>query len=485
MQIISSKTRTSYYYLQEIITPKKLTVSMFNFRKKKKADLEKSINSQVSRAAVLMDNQGNLLNTFFYNNVDEISSNASVATIIAKQSSIINEGDLIAKEKKDGYDDVSDNKGVNEFINFLRRPNSEPSPRTLSEINNYIIRRNYQEGIGALIFCFDNTPVLSFSRKRNIKLAQNINYLRNDFNNRSYYSVSYDSTGSKEFYYDKDYLNYVYKTQDEVQILFVFGNYDLKYQQWRSVFNDKIDHILLQNLIIKYTNSFHKNACFPSQLIKISYKGADAQTGMSNQDMAKFQAAVDDFKVQLRNHKGPDTAGFPVIPNHPLLDIDIIPLSIPTNAEDNLIYHNLSSDEIYPQVDGGSSNSYKGKSEYSSESEKKLIEMYDGAIRSYRMWVLDRLNVFMENLLLVMKTPARNAYLDVNTAKIKIYQKQMIAQATMITQNNGITLNEFRRIVKLCATEYSFLTDNKDGDVFNGAIVKNETKANPTVEPKK
>ncbi len=431
-----------------------------------------------------MDNQGNLINTVFYSNVDEISNNASVSTIIAKQSSIVNEGDLIAKEAKKGYDEESDNKHVNDFISFLRRPNSDPSPTNLSEINNYMIKKTYQEGVGGLIFSFNNSDKLSFSQKRNIRLAQSIELMRNDYGT-NFYNVVYDSTGVKRFTYDEKYLNYVYKTEKEIQILFVFGNYDIKYQCFRSTFNDKIDYILLQNHIIKYATSFHRNACFPSSVIKLSYKGATPDTAMSPKDLKDFEKAVEDFKVQLRNTKGARNSGGVIIPSHPLLEVDVKPLSIPTNAEDNLAYHSLVGDQIFSQVDGGSYDAYIGKSEYSNNANTKLQDLYDGAIRSYKMNVLDKLNVFMENLFKVMRVAAPNCYLAVNTSKIKIYQKQMIAQATMITQNNGLYLNEFRKIIKMCSDEYSFLQDVPDGNVFNGNIFKNETKANPTVEGKK
>jgi hypothetical protein len=459
-------------------------VSIFKFKKNNKKDIAKSLNQTISNASVFVDNQGNLINTIFYSNVDEISNNASVSTIISKQSSIINEGDLIAKEAKKGYDEESENKHVNDFIAFLRRPNSDPSPSNLSEINNYMIRRTYQDGIGALIFSFNKSDKLSFSQKRNIRLAQTVELMRNDYGT-NFYNVVYDSTGIKKFSYSEQYLNYVYETQYETQILFVFGNYDIKYQCYRSVFNDKIDYILLQNHIIKYATSFHKNACFPSSIIKLSYKGADQEAGMSPKDLKDFEKAVEDFKQQLRNTKGARNAGGTIVPSHPLLEVDIKPLSVPTNAEDNTVYHSLVGDQIFSQVDGGSYDAYIGKSEYSNNANTKLQDMYDGAIRSYKANVLDKLNVFMENLFKIMRVSAPNCYLAVNTSKIKIYQKQMIAQATMITQNNGLYLNEYRKIVKMCSDEYSFLQDVPDGNVFNGNIFKNETKSNPTVESKK
>lgn len=460
-------------------------MAFFKFKKNNKTNVSKSLNQTISSAAVFMDNQGNLINTIFYSNVDEISNNASVSTIISKQSSIINEGDLIAKESKKGYDEESDNKHVNDFINFLRRPNSDPSPSNLSEINNYMIRRTYQDGVGALIFSFNKTDKLSFSQKRNIRLAQSVELMRNDYGT-NFYNIVYDATGVKRFDYNEQYLNYVCETKYETQILFVFGNYDIKYQCYRSIFNDKIDYILLQNHIIKYATSFHKNACFPSSVIRLSWKGASAETGdLVGVDMKAFEKAVEDFKNQLRNTKGARNSGGTIVPSHPLLEVDIKPLTVPTNAEDNTIYHSLVGDQIFSQVDGGAYDAYIGKSEYSNNANAKLQEMYDGAIRAYKTNVLDKLNVFMENLFKVMRVTAPNCYLAVNTSRIKIYQKQMIAQATMIAQNNGLYLNEYRRIIKLCSDEYSFLQDAPDGNVFNGNIFKNETKSNPTVESKK
>ena len=300
-----------------------------------------------------------------------------------------------------------------------------------------------------------------------------------------YYMVQFDDGKTYNFTYSLKYLNFVRETNDEIQILFVVGNYDVRESQYKSVFNDQIAYVLLQNHLVNFANSFHKNACFPSQIVKISYKGVDADNGISDMEMAKFKKAVDEFKLQYLQNKGSKNTGGVIIPSHPALEIDVVPLSIPTNAEENISYHNLVAEKLFSFVDGGSKAAYEGQSEYSNNASAKLLDAYDGTFRIFNSIVLTPLNIFMKNLFLVMLKPIESASIGISTSNIKIYQKQDIATIVMLTQNNLLYINDGIKKVAICSELFSDLKPKSDGDVFNSQLSGNKTKTNPTVESKK
>jgi len=439
------------------------------FSNKNKIEKSKS-NHSIANAFLAMDSQGNIIDTVFYTNENEIRSNASVSTIISKQSSIINEGRLVIKEEKDGYSEVVTNNPANQFLNWLYKPNSRPAPNNIVHIINHLMSEYYRSGVSGVVFTF-NRADFSMKGKKNIKLAKDIGVVKRY--NQVRYTVSLDDEFVHDFVFNYKYLNFAKETDTEIMILFVIGNYDIKNSEYKSVFNDQFDYVLLQNYLIKFATSFHKNACFPSQLIKIGYKGASVENSISDVDMKKFKAAIDEFKLQVQQNKGAKNAGGIIIPSHPSLEIDVIPLSIPTNASDNIIYHNLVSKKIFSFVDGGSQSAYEGENEYSNNASSKLLEIYDGTFRIFNSVVLTPLNIFMEDLFIAMKIKIGDVSIGISTSNIKIYQKQDISTIVMLSQNNLIKINEGRKTLASSSELVSYLSDTPDGDVFNSQLVKN------------
>lgn len=428
-------------------------------------------------ATCFVDNWGNITGTIFSTSKDEIRKNASVNTIISKQSSIVNEAELIAKEKSDKMDIVSANKDVLTFLSWLNKPNSSPSPTKISDIFKHLISENYKAGVSGMVFVFSKT--LSMSTFKHIKLARELDVAI--ISNKVVYNVSIGPlTNSVRFEWDSERLNYVHENQDEVMILFVCGNFDVNKGEYRSDFEGIYPYILLQNYLISFATNFHKNACFPSMIVQMTYKNLETGAILSEKQQKDFEDAVDQVKRQLVQSKGVDNSGNMIVPKHPSLEIQVIPLSIPTNASDNVAYHGLATDKIFSLVDGGSSAAFEGKSEYANNASAKLQDLYDGTFRMANLVIVESLTQFMQNLLTVMRSKGNieKTYLYLNISGIKIYQKQILTEVTMLSQNNIITINQAQKVIANVKEDYADLTGNNPKyDVMNAELGGKQSQA--------
>ena len=431
-----------------------------------KQKVQKSFRPSTS-AYVYMDNQGNIIDTVYSTKEDEIRKNASINTIISKQSSIIDEAALVVKEKNDKADTISKNPNVNAFVNWIEEPNSIPSPTSRSDIFYYLLSEYLKVGISGMVFTFKGG--MSVSGWKNIKLPQKIEIYKNL--GQTFYRVWIDAKTQYQFQFDPTTLNLTAKVDGETLILYVFGNYDLKNAEYCSRFDGIFEYILLQNYLIKFATSFHKNACFPSQIVQLTYKNLEAGEQLGPDQMKEFEDAVNDIKDQLQQTKGVDSAGRIIVPNHPALEIKITPLSIPTNADDNIKYHNLVSDKIFSFVDGGSSASFEGRSEYANNASAKLLDLYDGTFRMANSIIIKSLTRFMKKMFVAMMIPVGDVYLSLDKSTVVIYQDRTITQTVMITQNNLMTINEGKKILAKTKEEYGDLDySNPEYDVVNAQI---------------
>ena len=82
-------------------------------KQKKLEQKSAAVNGSFASASMLLDSSGNIINTVFYDNETEIRQNASVSTVISKQCSIINEGNLVIKEEKNGYKEITTKSPAN------------------------------------------------------------------------------------------------------------------------------------------------------------------------------------------------------------------------------------------------------------------------------------------------------------------------------------------------------------------------------------
>lgn len=441
----------------------------FNFFKKKQdveykslgGNLNLSTSSYNNTASVYIDNQGNITDTIFSSSGDQIRKNSSVNNLLSKQSSIISEADITIKEKNEKQDQQTTNKQALQFIDWLNSPNTYPSPSTRNEIIKYIIGENLKCGISGVLFNFKQgiTP----NTFMNIKLAQNI--VLEDNYKQICYRVSVDQLTDRVYKREIEYPNlFVNVSGDEISVLFVSGNYNIKKARYESPFQDIIQYINLQNHLINFSSSFYKNSCFPSQIVQLTYKNLEVGKVLSPTQKLDFLKAVKQVKHQLEQSKSSNNAGKMIVPEHPSLEIEVKPISIPTGVDDTTGYDSWVTTKLLSAVDGGSKSSFEGENEYSNNAIVKLKDLYDGTFRMFNTTVIDKLNIFMKNLFIVMKvSDGKNMYITFNTSKIKIYQEIDKKEVRELVKESVITVNEGRKKLGEISEEYANYDDLPQG----------------------
>lgn len=434
-------------------------------------------NPQTS-ASVFIGGNGSLLRTVYYNSIDEISRNLSVNTIINKQNSIINEATLVVKEKDDPTNEATTKKEFLDFLSWIEDPNFRPFPTSRSDIFKYILANSYKKGIFGIVYVFDKK-----NNFKHIRIPASIQ-LQNYHNTEIKYQLYFDNI-SRTFSYNQKYRNYAIQTDNEVMILQVGGNFDNDLQNYTPIFREVLPYVLLQNYLIDFATSFHQNSCFPSQIVTVSYNRPKDEVGSLDPAQQKqFDIAIDSIIEQIQQSRGSKNSGGIIVPKSPNITVDIKPLSIPTNATDNVKYQDFVSQKIYATVDGGSVDAFEGKSEYSNNAKAKLKDLYDGSFRLYNSLVITPMNQFMQNLIGSMHPDinSSNYYLSFDKSQVDIYQKEYIAQDVMLVQNNILKINESRQILANTSNRYSFIAPTEGGDVFNSELSGNSTE--PRVEIK-
>lgn len=461
---------------------------MFNFLRRNSVETKsynsalRSVSNPKTSTSILIDNKGDILSTYNYDAFDEINRNISVNTIINKQNSIVNEATLVVKEKDNLENESTKEEGFLKFLSWIENPNSYPFPRSRNEIFRYILSNSYKKGIFGVIFSFDNQNVFN-----HIKIPANIS-LEKNLMNEVKYRVYLRNNLSYIFSYDPKYRNFVFDDGNQKMFLMVGGNFNNDLQDYDPIFRQILPYILLQNYLVDFATSFHQNACFPSQIITLNYNlGNDSllnSAKLNPTQEKEFNDAVNDMVRQINYSKGSKSTGGIIIPNNPNIKVDIKPLSIPTNAVDNIKYQDFVSQKIYATIDGGSVDAFEGKSEYSNNASAKLQDLYDGSFRLFKSLVINPLNQFMVGLIGVMNKGivANNYFLDFDISNVRIYQKQFINEDVMLVQNNILKISEARQSLIKTSKRHSFITVSPEEDIFNSELSGNATK--PKVENK-
>jgi hypothetical protein len=436
----------------------------------------RSVNSETS-ASIFVGNDGSVLRTIFFTAFDEIARNISVNTIINKQNSIVNEASLIIKEKDNPQNDSTENPIFLDYLSWIENPNSFPFPRSRNEIFKYILSNSYKKGIFGIVYVFD--------REKNFKhITIPVNLALDNFYQDNIKYKLYFKNRTYIFSYNQDYRNFALDTNDEIMILQVGGNFDNELQNYSPIFRDVLPYILLQNYLIDFATSFHQNACFPSQIITVNYI-TDNEMGLLDANQKKdYDLAIKSITEQLNATKGSKSTGGIIIPTNPNIKVDIKPLSVPTNANDNIKYQDFVSQKIYAIVDGGSVDAFEGKSEYSNNATAKLQDLYDGSFRLFNSLVINPMNQFMQGLIgsFYENVNPSNYFISFDIANVRIYQKQLIAQDVMLVQNNILKIKDAQTILAKTSPRYSFITPDANGDIYNSELSGNATK--PRVEIK-
>jgi hypothetical protein len=450
-------------------------VKITNIFKKTEKSISADSFRQALTANVTVDNGGNIIGTDFLSSADHLSKNVSVNTIISKQSSIINEAELIVKEKSDEKDKIVKNKEVLAFLDWINFPNSTPSPRSLDDIVNHVYQQYFKKGIVSLVMKFKG----EISKEGFLNTSLPISTTYNNNHSKPYYTVQLDNVKTENYFFDPAFLNYVKREGNNISLLFVVGNFDNSTLCYKSPFEDIIQYVKLQNHLINFAENFHQNACFPSQIITLTFKGAKIEETPSSAQIEKFKQAVSEFKQELKNSQGASNAGKIIVPSHPSLEVKVVPLNIPTNAGDNVKYQELVSDKLFSYVDGGSTAAFEGKTEFSNNANQKLQDLYDGTFRYANSIILKPLTIFMRSLVLLQQASgvdSKKIFLTFDISSVKLYQKQKMEEVFRVSEHNMSTINESRAILASLSETYGNFDDIPQGDVLNKELNKGTSK---------
>ena len=438
-------------------------------KKNKRNKVNKSINYGSPSTYMVLDNNGNLMTSAEGPLEEQMKKNSSLQTIINKQASIVSEARTTIKDKSESKDPDITNSEALKFLEWIESPNTYPAPTTRHEIFDHIINEYFKRGLSGIIFNFNNiNNEISVENWRNTSFANSI-YLNNVARDIRYEVM----TGDQEnlvFKMSPEYPGlFVNRTESIISVLFVSGNYNVKKCLYETPFADMGHYIVLQNLVIDFASSFYKNACFPAMIVQLTYKDLEPGRSLGREELREFQDAVKEVKKQVMKGKGSSNAGQIIVPEHPSLEIDIKPLSIPTNAEEAVRYDNWATRKIIATVDGGSQSAFEGENEYSNNAIVKLEDLYDGTLRMFKKIVIDKMNNFMKSLFIVMKIPVDTTkiYLSIDTSEIKIYQKQETELARGLVKDNLIRINEGRDYLRSIGGEkWDNLEDDDKGDLY-------------------
>lgn len=199
----------------------------------------------------------------------------------------------------------------------------------------------------------------------------------------------------------------------------------------------------------------------------MTYRGMDIQNGeLTPEDQKKFNDAVENIKLKIQQTKGAGNAGKIIIPQSPLLEIDVKPLSIPTSSNDTISYDNWVSQKLYSFMDGGSLSAFEGENEYSNNAIVKLKDLYDGTFRMFQNTIINNLQTFMINLFTVLKIQVNldKIYISIDISQVKIYQDIEKKEILDFTKESILTINEGRQKLTTVSERYADLTDIEQGD---------------------
>jgi len=433
----------------------------------KRNKVNKSIKYGQPSTYMVIDNNGRVMSEGEGSLEDQMKKNSSLQTIINKQASIVSESKIKIKIKDKEKDPNVTEKEALAFLDWINNPNTYPAPTTSHEIFDHIIHEYFKRGLAGIIFNFNEGKV-SVNDWKNTSFANSI-YLNNVTRKIRYEVMTGDQENLVFEMLPKYPGLFVNERANTTSVLFIVGNYDVKTCSYRTPFANMGHYIILQNLVIDFASSFYKNSCFPAMIVQLTYKDLEPGRSLGKEELREFQDAVKEVKKQVMKSKGASNAGQVIVPEHPSLEIDVKPLSIPTNAEEAVRYDNWATRKIIATVDGGSQSGYEGENEYSNNAIVKLEDLYDGTLRMFKKTVVSKLNNFMKSLFIVMKVPVdtNKIYLSIDTSEIKIYQKQETELARGLVKDNLIKINEGREYLRTIGGEkWDNLIDDDKGNLY-------------------
>jgi hypothetical protein len=456
---------------------------VFDFFKKKEEIKEevKSLPIAGTATTLMFDSGGNFIGQYNLADSEEINDNISVNTIINKQLAIICQPEIVIKKSTSDGDVFLDKfkqnaaeKPFHDFIKWIYNPNTYPSPSSKDHIIKYLVRSQYKNGIYGVIFSFSKADK-SFN---NIILPQRIN-LQNNFNQtifRAYFNsrqFEFKRNAKINMFYAEDKENYY--------LLQVDGNYNNETCQYESEFESANSYIKLQNLVARFSVSFYKNSCFPSQIVSISYEHPNKDQYFGANEKAIFDKAIEEVKEQMKLSQGKSAN---IVLSSPYIKLDIKPLNIPANATEISAYDKLAAEKIFGYVDGGSFNVFMGVDEYSGNAITRAKGLYDATFRTFKLMCLNPMTQAMRSI--ARSTLPSNSTIDVeqysldlDTSGVRVFQEAFLQMVIQLIQNNLYQINEGRDMLAKMSPEFRGYGQKDDLNVVNAMLSGNKTKPAP------
>lgn len=450
---------------------------------------------------------GNILGTPRYKTFqDEIHINPTIQTIVNKQRSIITEADLRLMERVSGKDVDVKNTEIKKLLDILLSPNTAPAMLLWNDIVEYFFHKYFYYGIGALVFTYNEDlerdeqgrilrrqiiESYDTEEEKQRKMRANLRYLRNlNIDNiQPAKTVQYSTTLDKveykislhqqynqeiSFTQDKELQGfYTARANGKYYIALIFGNYDYYTCQYQTFLQHIKPSILLENHIANTHQSFYQNACMPSSIVEVMPSSNNERVveyffskfGTENEDSEKFKESMQEIEKQL---KGSVNAGKTIVSKDPRVKFNVIPLQITPDASNAEKLITMAKNDIYSFFAGGSRTAFEGQTEYASNAQPKIKELYDGAIGFINTNLIDKLDNFLKLYLNVFKivplTQLNNYYFSLDTSQIQFYKEYKKEELNLMYSQNQLTLNEVRQKKGLIDDNLSDLTDLPNGD---------------------
>ena len=433
---------------------------------------------------------------------NEIYHNSTIQTVINKQLSIASQTELKLFENKQGKDTETTNEGANKLLNALLNPNTSPAMLHWSDIVKYFFQRYFTHGVGALIFTYNggfekdikyqtiyetsNEEQRQNAKRNNIRLMSQLEiqsvqpaktvYYCNNYGRLEYKINLYDDYNFELTFTQDSNLQgfYTARANNKFYIAFIFGDYDFQTSKYQTFLEHIKPSIILENEIEKTIGSFYKNACMPSSIIEVKPSLSTPQVeqyfltkfGIGNEEHEKFKLAMQELEAELKSSVN---SGKPLISKDPRISFNVIPLQITPDADNAIKLTEMAKDKIYSFFAGGSRSAYEGKTEYASNAEPKIKELYDGTIGFVKSNLIDELNRFLRVYLTTFRiappSQIKNFYFALDTSFIQYYKDYQTDLYSQDYKNGIITLNEIRaRKGILDEVNYGDLTDLPNGD---------------------
>lgn len=382
-----------------------------------------------------------------YTFAEELQRNISVQTSLNKQLAIVNECELKLFTRSSGKDKESTNKTALSLYDILQNPKCRPAPQNWYDIVEYIFTEYTYHGIAGLVLVYEGEIL-----PQNIRYllpATNIQYQNNI--GKDYYSVSLEYNSyhqTYQFTFDEEMGFYKIETQNQKMILIPFGKYDFCLRSFISPFEVVRESILIQNYVLTSAKSFYENSCRPSAIITIEYKDDNENAIFTKDNEEAIQKVISNFKKEIQ---GTINTGKAVILNQPNMKVNITPISIPTNAGDCEKMLQITKNNIYSFIAGGSLTVIEGQNEYSNNAVEKLREFYNGTLSYANQVIINSLNSFLRTYLTEFDAGAidrKDTYFILDKSGAEFYKRHIEIQASEAYKNNEIGILDLYNIKK-------------------------------------